>query len=183
VVGLGIEVACLVDDSYGPTVSGPIESRKALKISKADSVSEAVGIILPLQFIPGLRAKNPALHRWIGRLLIPAVSLGNVGGMMATRHSFGGTIIAQTSFGTLLVISSFALFKAWVSIRAGRVHRHRVWMLRAWSYICSVSNRLGGPRQRKMKRRERKLMSIGPHVEVTDGCLLVLACLYLPGSL
>ncbi|KAN0093962.1 hypothetical protein V8E51_017146 [Hyaloscypha variabilis] len=101
-------------------------------------MSEAVGIILPLQFIPRLRAKNPALHRWIGRLLILAVSLGNVGGMVATRHSFGGTITAQTSFGTLVVISSFSLFKAWGSIRAGRVHRHRVWMLRAWSYICSV---------------------------------------------
>jgi uncharacterized membrane protein len=156
VVRLGIEVACLVDDSYGPTVSALLESRRALKIPKADLISEAVGIILPLQFIPGLRAKNPALHRWIGRLLILAVSLGNVGGMMATRHSFGGTITAQTSFGTLVVISSFSLFKAWVSIRAGSVHRHRVWMLRAWSYICSVSNRLGGPRERQNEKARKK---------------------------
>ena len=70
-----------------------------------------------------------------------AVSLGNVGGMIATRRSFGGTIMAQTSFGTLVVISSFSLFKAWGSIREGKVDRHRVWMLRAWSYIGSVSNR------------------------------------------
>lgn len=58
---------------------------------------------------------------------------------MATRRSFGGTVTAQTSFGMLVVISSISLWKAWVAIREGRVDRHRVWMLRAWSYICSVS--------------------------------------------
>ncbi|KAE9368522.1 hypothetical protein N431DRAFT_547495 [Stipitochalara longipes BDJ] len=97
-----------------------------------------VGILLPFQFVPRLRTRNPALHRWLGRLLIIAVSLGNVGGMIATRRSFGGTIAAQTSFGMLVIISSFSIFKAWVAIRERKVDRHRVWMLRAWSYICSV---------------------------------------------
>lgn len=59
---------------------------------------------------------------------------------MATRRSFGGTITAQVSFGTMVVISSFSMWKAWRAIREGRVNRHRVWMLRTWSYICSVSN-------------------------------------------
>jgi uncharacterized membrane protein len=102
-------------------------------------ICEAVGILLPLQFLPRMRERKPAVHRWLGRLLILGVSLGNIGGMMATRRSFGGTVTAQTSFGILVVISSISLWKAWVAIREGRVDRHRVWMLRAWSYICSVS--------------------------------------------
>jgi uncharacterized membrane protein len=101
--------------------------------------NQAVGILFPLQFIPSMRTRRPAIHRWLGRLLILGVSLGNIGGMMATHRSFGGTIVAQTSFGTLVVISSFSLWKAWCAIRDGRVDRHRIWMLRAWGYICSVS--------------------------------------------
>jgi hypothetical protein len=101
--------------------------------------NQVVGVLLPLQFLPSMRARRPDVHRWLGRLLILGVSLGNIGGMMATHRSFGGTIIAQTSFGTLVAISSFSLWKAWWAIREGRVDRHRIWMLRAWSYICSVS--------------------------------------------
>jgi hypothetical protein len=102
-------------------------------------VDEAVGVFLPVQFLPKVRERRLGLHRWLGRLLILGVSLGNVGGMIATRHSFGGTLTAQVSFATLVVISSFSLWKAWKAIREGRIDRHRVWMLRAWSYICSVS--------------------------------------------
>ena len=58
---------------------------------------------------------------------------------MATRRSFGGTMTAQVSFGTLVVLSSFSIWRAWKAIRVGKVESHRAWMLRAWCYICSVS--------------------------------------------
>jgi hypothetical protein len=117
---------------------------------------EAVGLLLPLQFLPKFRETRPRVHRWLGRLLILGVSLGNIGGMMATRRSFGGTLTAQVSFGTLVVISSFSLWKAWMGIRERRIDRHRVWMLRAWSYVCSVSTIISEEFQRKRKALMRK---------------------------
>jgi hypothetical protein len=100
---------------------------------------------------------------------------------MAARRSFGGTVTAQTSFGTLVLISSFSLLKAWWAVRQARVDRHRVWMVRAWGYICSVSIVL------LETCAERKgvsgLMWVGPHVEDTHGCVLVCDCLLRSSSL
>ena len=54
------------------------------------------------------------------------------------RHSFGGTITTQTWVWTVATMTAFSVYRAWISILNLHIDQHRVWVLRTWSYACTV---------------------------------------------
>jgi uncharacterized membrane protein len=91
----------------------------------------ALAMVLgPWQFVPGLRARRPVLHRWSGRLyLLAGVVPGGITGLYVSSFAFGGAI-NQLGFAALAVLWLASGVQAYRTIRAGRVSAHRQWMLR-----------------------------------------------------
>jgi len=93
----------------------------------------------PLQFVRGLRAKYPQVHRWSGRIFLTASTVVGVTGL---TMAFGKTIgrvdekAAITLFGTFFLI---ALAKAlWHALRR-EFAQHREWMIRGYAIGLAVA--------------------------------------------
>jgi uncharacterized membrane protein len=99
----------------------------------------------PFQFLPRLRARRPALHRWMGRLYLIAILLGGTGGLYMATMAWGG-IPARLGFGVLALLWLGSGFLAYRSIRAGHVAVHRQWMIRNYALtFAAVTLRLQLP--------------------------------------
>lgn len=84
----------------------------------------------PLQFSARLRARNVAVHRWLGRLYLGVgVLVGGSAGLYMAVHAFGG-IVSKLGFGCLAVLWLFTDLRAYLAIRAREVAAHRRWMVR-----------------------------------------------------
>ena len=88
----------------------------------------------PLQFVRGLRARWPVVHRMIGRLYVVSVLATGVGGLLLapTTHTGPWTGLA---FAVLAVGTLSTTLLAFVAIRRRDVPRHRVWMTRSYAFI------------------------------------------------
>ena len=93
----------------------------------------------PLQFVRGLRAKYPQVHRWSGRIFLTASTVVGVTGLtMAFGKTIGGVDekAAITLFGTFFLI---ALAKAlWHALRR-EFAQHREWMIRGYAIGLAVA--------------------------------------------
>ncbi len=96
-------------------------------------------VLGPLQFVRGLRAKYPQVHRWSGRIFLTASTVVGVTGL---TMAFGKTIgrvdekAAITLFGTFFLI---ALAKAlWHALRR-EFAQHREWMIRGYAIGLAVA--------------------------------------------
>ncbi len=97
----------------------------------------AGGIILVLgsiQLVEAIRARYPALHRWIGRVYVTAAVAAGAGGLVfiAVKGTVGG-IVMDVGFGLYGVLMVLAAVQALRHARAGRVEQHRVWALRLYA--------------------------------------------------
>jgi hypothetical protein len=96
-------------------------------------------VLMPLQFIPHIRERHLAWHRWSGRLL---VVLGFVVGVsalvMSYTMSIGGAneTAATTLFALLFLV--FLTLGFW-NIRQHRIARHREWMIRAFGVVLGIA--------------------------------------------
>lgn len=109
--------------------------------------ASAVALIVgPFQFLPGLRADKPALHRWAGRVYLGVgVLVGGLAGLVMATHAYDG-IVSTLGFGALAVgwLATGAL--AWQAIRAGDAYTHRRWMIRNFALtFAAVTLRLQLP--------------------------------------
>lgn len=87
-------------------------------------------VIGPFQFLPGLRHKNPALHRWLGRCyLAVGVLVGGLAGLYMSQYAFGGPV-AKLGFAALAAGWLYTGLRAYLAIRRGAVEEHRKWMTR-----------------------------------------------------
>jgi hypothetical protein len=96
-------------------------------------------VLAPLQFIPRIRDRHLQLHRWSGRLLLSIGLVATLAGLyFGLRMPYGGMAEAAAIavFGGLF---GFALVRAFVSIRTGRVASHREWMIRAFAIALGIS--------------------------------------------
>ena len=87
--------------------------------------------VLPLQFTNSLRRRRPALHRWIGRILVTiGVPVALSGLLLGAVSPFGGVTAdaAIFLFGVLFLV---ALTLGFTAARRREFRIHREWMLRA----------------------------------------------------
>ncbi len=96
-------------------------------------------VLGPLQFVRGLRAKHPAVHRWSGRIFLTASAvIGATGLTMAARGTIGGTDerAAIFLFGGFFLI---ALAKAFWHAMRREFAQHREWMIRGYAVGLAVA--------------------------------------------
>jgi uncharacterized membrane protein len=96
-------------------------------------------VLAPLQFVRSLRARRPAVHRWIGRIVLACgIVIGSTALVMSPRMAIGGPLeTAATTFFAILFL--FALGRAFVAIRGGQAALHREWMIRAFAVGLAVA--------------------------------------------
>jgi hypothetical protein len=91
----------------------------------------AITVLVPLQLIPSLRLRLPALHRWSGRLIIIAAVVTAVGGLVyiPLRGTIGGVPmnIGFSLYGVLVLITALQTIRY---ARARRIADHNAWALR-----------------------------------------------------
>lgn len=91
----------------------------------------AMTALVPLQLIPSIRRRLPAMHRWSGRLIIIAAVATGVGGLIyiPLRGTIGGTPmnIGFSIYGLLVLLTAFKTIRY---ARARRIGEHNAWALR-----------------------------------------------------
>lgn len=93
----------------------------------------------PVQFIRGLRARHPALHRLTGRVYLTSVLIGAICALaLAATVTIGETYPwASRSYQAGLVLGAglwlLTAAIAFTAIRRRQVARHRAWMLRNYT--------------------------------------------------
>jgi uncharacterized membrane protein len=93
-------------------------------------------LIGPLQFIPAIRAKNPLLHRNLGKTYIGCIVLSTfVSFYLASTAQLG--IVYVTGLATLGIVWLSTTLMAWLSIIRGNKEMHREWMIK--SYVLTLS--------------------------------------------
>lgn len=98
-----------------------------------------------LQFNGSLRARYPALHRWLGRVYLSAVLIGGIGGLILGPRADGG-LVARCGFTLLAVLWLTSGTAAYRAIRRGDVSHHRQWMMRNFSLtFAAVMLRIYSP--------------------------------------
>lgn len=85
-----------------------------------------------MQFMPRLRTRRPALHRWAGRAFIGVGLVALVSGVyMGIAFPYDNKEIAPTI--VFACVMCFALLRAFLHIRRREVQAHREWMIRAYA--------------------------------------------------
>jgi hypothetical protein len=97
----------------------------------------AGGVLLvlgPLQLFPSIRARTPAVHRWVGRLYVAAALAVGSGGLVyiACKGTVGGApmSLAFAGYGALVVLCAAQSLR---HARARRDELHRAWALRLFA--------------------------------------------------
>ena len=102
-------------------------------------------IIGPFQFLAGVRARAPRVHRWLGRTYVVACLTGAVGGFVMAFGSTAGPV-ATVGFATLAVCWFYANVQGWRLAMAGRFPEHRAWMIRSFAMtFAAVTLRIYAP--------------------------------------
>lgn len=89
-------------------------------------------LIGPLNFLPAIRRRAPAVHRWIGRTYVAGCLGGGGAGLVLAFGSSAGPI-ATAGFGSLAVCWIIANAQGLRLARARRFDLHRRWMIRSFA--------------------------------------------------
>jgi uncharacterized membrane protein len=96
-------------------------------------------VLGPLQFVRGLRAKYPQVHRWSGRIFLTTSAVVGITGLtLAFGKTIGGVDekAAVTLFGSFFLI---ALARGlWHALRR-EFAQHREWMIRGYAIGLAVA--------------------------------------------
>jgi uncharacterized membrane protein len=97
--------------AVGPEIREVIEHVpwQALTHMIAAPIALVVG---PFQFLSGLRARRPALHRWLGRIYATTCLIAAAAGFATAFFASGGAI-ASVGFGLLAIFWFVATAAAW----------------------------------------------------------------------
>jgi uncharacterized membrane protein len=89
-------------------------------------------LVGPVQFLPWVRRRLPALHRTLGRIYVVGCLAGGVGGLVMAFGTTAGPI-ATAGFASLAVCWIIANVQGWRLAMARRLDAHRAWMLRSFA--------------------------------------------------
>lgn len=108
----------------------------------ASPVALALGAF---QFLPGLRARRPQVHRWTGRVYAAAIAVGGLSALVLAANSLDRPV-AASGFALLAV---FWLGITGIAVRhamARNIAVHREWMIRSFALtLAGVTLRLQLP--------------------------------------
>lgn len=95
------------------------------------AVASPILIIAPLQFLPGLRARAPRLHRWLGRVFLGACLLAApLGVWLGVTIDNPGSRVPLVLLGiTWFIVSGIA----WQTARKGDFVNHRKFVIRSFA--------------------------------------------------
>ena len=123
-----------------PDILGNLLARPWLPIHAGFAATAL--IVGPFQFLPGLRARRPGLHRIVGRTYVVACLVAAVAGLLLATRTTAGPV-AGWGFGALAVCWFFATSRAVMLAIQGRIAEHRQWMIRSWAMtFAAVTLRL-----------------------------------------
>lgn len=93
----------------------------------------------PIQFIPAIRQRFPAFHRWNGRIYYMVAFLITGAGlyMIFTRGAHGGWFMALGNVVNATLIISFSI-AAWRTARQRDFVAHKRWAIRAFLMVSGV---------------------------------------------
>ncbi len=91
----------------------------------------AITLVVPVQVLPSIRHRVPALHRWTGRIIIAASLVASGGGLLfiLRKGTIGGTIM-DAGFALYGALLGLAALLAIAAARRGDFALHRRWALR-----------------------------------------------------
>ncbi|WP_415716484.1 DUF2306 domain-containing protein [Roseibium sp.] len=87
-------------------------------------------LLMPFQFMSGLRTRRPSNHRWMGRAYVAAVVISGIAGFQLAFHTTTGTF-ATIGFALLSVIWVWTTLGALYFALTRQFARHRDWILRS----------------------------------------------------
>ncbi|NMB89284.1 MAG: DUF2306 domain-containing protein [Chloroflexi bacterium] len=145
-LSLGVVLVVSRYFSLNPAVFFP-QQREVYLAHEAGILIHIVGGVLalglgPFQFLSGLRARRPGVHRWMGRLYLLGILLGGSAGLYMSYFAYAG-LAASLGFAALSVAWLFTGGMAYRTIRAGNSAAHRRWMVRNFALtFAAVTLRL-----------------------------------------
>jgi uncharacterized membrane protein len=89
-------------------------------------------LIAPVNLLPVVRRRWPAVHRWLGRVYIVACLVGSAGGLPLAFGSTAGPL-TTVGLGTLSVLWAWTNVQGWRTAVARRFADHRAWMIRSFA--------------------------------------------------
>ena len=94
-------------------------------------------LLMPLQFMPKLRARRRGLHRMTGRIYVASVMIAAVSSLAMLPSSLA-TPWALYGFAVLAVLWMAFTLKAVMAARAGDIQTHQRWMIRSATLTFSA---------------------------------------------
>jgi uncharacterized membrane protein len=144
IIGLTAVARRLTDPfgGVGPPLSNGTEAgyEQYLGLTTLHILPGAMFMILgPLQFVRRIRSRHLQFHRWSGRVFVTASLVIGVSGLiMGILMPIGGANeTAATTFFSFIFM--FAVVRAFLEIRHGRIAQHREWMLRAFAVGLAIA--------------------------------------------
>ncbi len=124
-----------------PIIDGYIQGDRIGNLAFAGHVLVAAAMITAglLQLVPAIRARHPAIHRWVGRMFMTSALLLALGGLWLVwvRGTYMNLIgAAGISLNAALIIWFAAM--AWQSARRRQFVAHRQWALRLFIVANAV---------------------------------------------
>lgn len=92
----------------------------------------------PFQMIIGLRARRPALHRWMGRITALAIVISALAGLVLAAGAFVDRPVAGLGFGLLSIFWITATLFAVYFAMIRDIDRHRRWMIRSFALTLAA---------------------------------------------
>jgi uncharacterized membrane protein len=89
-------------------------------------------LLSPLQFVPRLRDRGPAVHRAVGRVVLGSIAVAGTAGLVLAPHSLAGGV-GTAGFGLLAVLWLGCAATALRAILRGDVAAHRRWVVRTFA--------------------------------------------------
>ena len=98
------------------------------------ALGAAIALLVgPFQFLTGLRARRPVLHRRLGYLYLSfGVGLGGTSGLLLAFSAYGG-FVSGVGFFLLPALWLFTGLRALVTAKQRKFDLHRVWMTRNYA--------------------------------------------------
>ena len=113
-----------------PDILANLFARPWLKVHVAGAATAL--LVGPVQFLPWVRRRFPAVHRPLGRVYVIGCLAGGVGGLIMAFGSTAGPI-ATAGFASLAACWITANVQGWRLAMARRFDDHRAWMLRSFA--------------------------------------------------